>query len=62
MRLFHDNERKLQSYDALLSEREKLLKLYQAMKNGDYSHMNIDRNETMLAHQSTQDIFKTLIP
>ena len=48
MRLFQDNEKKLQSYDSLLTEREKLMKLYQSMKNGDYSHM--DRNETLLAH------------
>lgn len=59
-RLMQDNELKLEEYDGLLQDREKNLRLYQAMKNGDYSHLRLNqKNEaSILAHQSTSDIFK----
>ena len=50
---------KLQFYDNLLIEREQQQKTYQNMKMGIYDQV---RSDTLLAHQSTQDIFKTLIP
>ena len=58
---------KLQNYDQLLQERVKDLKLYQSMKNGDFSHMisyknRYDANGSILAHQSTSEICKQLIP
>jgi hypothetical protein len=54
-KLFMDNEMKLQNYDKLLQERVKDLKLYQSMKNGDFSHMisyknRYDVNGSILAH------------
>lgn len=54
-KLFMDNEIKLQNYDKLLQDRVKDLKLYQAMKNGDFSHMisyksKYDANGSILAH------------
>mgnify|MGYP000571985949 CR=1 FL=1 len=52
-KLFMENELKLQQYDKLLQERVTDLKLYQSMKNGDFSHMS-----NVLAHQSTSEICK----
>lgn len=53
-----DNEMKLQNYDKLLQDRVKDLRLYQNMKNGDFSHMISYKNKydvtgSILAHQST---------
>jgi len=66
-KLFMDNEMKLQNYDKLLQDRVKDLKLYQNMKNGDFSHMISYKNRydvtgSILAHQSTSEICKQLIP
>jgi hypothetical protein len=66
-KLFHDNEMKLQQYDKLLQDRVKDLKLFQSMQNGDYSHMicyktKYDVTGSILAHQSTSEICKQLIP
>ena len=35
MRLFQDNEKKLQQYDTLIQEKERLLKIYKVMKTGE---------------------------
>lgn len=51
-KLFQDNEAKLQHYDKLILERENDLKLYKAMKNGDFSHIDSGNQSQglLLAH------------
>ena len=50
---------KLQFYDNLLIERESQQKVYRDMKLG---LLDMVKSDNILAHQSTKDIFKTLIP
>lgn len=39
--MFQQNEAMLRHYDELLEQREADMKLYKAMRRGDYSHMNL---------------------
>lgn len=39
--MFQANEAMLRRYDELLEEREADMKLYKAMRRGDYSHMQL---------------------